>query len=713
MWLLPGQLHAVLVRSPHPHARIVRIEAGPARGASGVRAVLTATQVRGRDRVPFLQQDWPLLAGEYVRHAGEPVAIVAAETLKAAERAADLVEVEYEPLDALLDTDEALKAGEIIFQQRIRRGEATVALGRSDVVTVEAVFRTPQQDHANVEPLAVLAVPEGVGGVLLYVNTENPFHVQQAVASALGVSHNAVRVVAARSGGGLGGRLETSSAAAAHAALVAVATARPVRLVLARPTDLAAGAKRHPSRIAVRLGATSDGHLIGAEVDLVLDGGAYATVSPHVLFRAAVASCGPYRVPNVRVDARVVRSHRVPSGWVRGAGEAQAAFAIEGAMDMLAERLGLDPLVLRYRNMLRIGDETITGQSLEEGVGLAQALDRVSEAANWAQGSVKSASGNVLSGRGLAVSMSGIGLGAVARQAGGVGAHVTVAADGSVSVAAGTPDTGGGSSSALDQIVADELNCSRDLVRSVPTGAHHLPDSGPSVAGRGTVLAGLAVREACRVIRASMEPVVADRGYSWLEAVEACNRQGVGLAGFGWAPAPETPFDAAAGQGRAFPGYTFSACVAEVEVDLETAETRVRRLRVAHDAGVILCPGTAAAQAEGGAVLGAGFALLEDTREVLGRITLSGAGSYLVPGSCDAPQVSVDFVGAALESGSPRRQESLRGNRTEHRSCHRRGHSQRHWNEALRTAGNPRTASLGHEGRRYAPWLSRSRSFSS
>jgi len=471
------------------------------------------------------------------------------------------------------------------------------------------------------------------------------------VASALGLAHNAVRVVAARSGGGLGGRLESSSAAAAHAALVAVATSRPARLVLARPTDLAAGAKRHPSRIAVRLGATSDGHLIGAEIDLVLDGGAYATVSPHVLFRAAVASCGPYRVPNVRVDARVVRSHRVPSGWVRGAGEAQAAFAIEGAMDMIAERLGVDPLILRYRNMLRVGDETITGQVLDGAVGLSEALDRVSEASNWGQGSAKAETGSIRSGRGLAVSMSGIGLGAVARQAGGVGVQVAVSSDGSVAVAAGTPDTGGGSSSALEQIVADELGCARDLVRSVPTDTQHLPDSGPAVAGRGTVLAGLAAREACRVICASMEPVVADRGYSWLEAVEACNRQGVGLAGFGWAPAPETLFDAAAGQGSAFPGFTFSACVAEVEVDMETAETRVRRLDVAHDAGVIICPGTAAAQAEGGAVLGVGFALLEDTREVLGRITLSGAGSYLVSGACDAPRVSVDFVGEPWDPG--------------------------------------------------------------
>lgn len=596
---LPGQLHVVLVRSPHAHARIIRVDTTVARAAAGVRAVLTAKQVPGRDRVPFLQADWPLLAGEYVRHAGEPVAIVAAESMRAAERGAELVEVEYEPLAALLDIDDALLAGEIIFQQRIRRGEAGVALGRSDAVLVSCVYRTPQQDHAVVEPLAVVAVPDGVRGVSVHVNTESPFHVQQAVASALGVPHNTVRVVAAPSGGGLGSRLETASAAAAHAALVARSTGRPARLVLARPVDRAACAKRHPSRISIRLGATADGHLIGAEVDLVLDGGAYATVSPHVLFRAAVASCGPYRVPNVRVDARVVRTHRVPGGWVRGAGEAQAAYAIETAMDTLAERLGVDPLILRYRNMLRVGDETITGQELAGAVGLSAALDRVSEAANWSQSRPASETGSMRSGRGLAVSMSGIGIGAVARQTGGVGAHVAVASDGSVSVAAGTADTGGGSSSALEQIVADELGCVRDAVRCLPTDTQHLPDSGPSVAGRATTLGGLAVREACRVIRAAMEPVVADRGYSWLEAVEACNRHGVGLAGFGWAPAPDSPFDPVTGQGRAFPGYTFSACVAEVDVDRETAETRVTRLIVAHDAGVILCPGSAVAQAEG------------------------------------------------------------------------------------------------------------------
>jgi len=636
-----GSLVGGVLRSPHAHARIARLDVSRARNIPGVRAVLTAKDVPGKNLIPMIQPDWPVLAERFVRHVGEGVALVAADDGEALARAFEAVSVEYEVLDALLDMERALAAGEVMAHWKVRRGEAAVALSRHDIVVVEGTYRTPYQEHAYIEANGMVAMPDGLGGVVVHGSMQCPFYVQKAVASALGCDLNQARIVQAVTGGGFGGKEDAPSAPGAQAALLAMATGRPVRLILSREEDMAVMSKRHPARIDVRLGATREGHLFAAEVDYLLDGGAYATLSPVVLFRGTVHACGPYRVPNVRVDARVVRTHKVPCGAFRGFGEPQVVFAFESAIDVLAERLGMDPLELRGRNALGEGDETITGQVLRSSVGFREVLHKVAEAADWNRKRELFArdTGPVRRGIGLAACHYGVGLGAMGKHLNPAGASVVVAADGSVTVAVGTTEIGQGMVTVLTQIAAEALGCPPELVRVVEPDTSRVPDSGPTVASRTTVMSGNAIRDAAAKIREAMEPVIADSGLEWRDAVALCVRQQVGLAAHGWAVPPETTFDLGTGQGDAYVCYSWSANIVEVEVDTETGETRVLRVHSGHDVGRVINPTTGEGQVEGGVVQGIGYALVEEHALEGGRILNDQFSTYIIPTSLDTPEI--------------------------------------------------------------------------
>src|SRR5438105_3290549 len=329
-----GALLAGVLRSPHAHARIKRIDVTAARARPGVHAVLTAADIPGKNLIPMIQSDWPVLADGLVRHVGEAVALVAAEDRESLARALAMITVEYDPLAPRLDAEEALAKGEVLAQWKVRR----------------------------------------------------------------------------------------------------------------REEDMAVMSKRHPGRIRMRTGATRDGRLVACEVDYLLDGGAYATLSPVVLFRGTVHACGPYRVPNVKVDARAVRTNTVPCGAFRGFGEPQVVFACESQMDLLAERLGMDPLALRRLNALGPGQDTITGHRLAASVGFREVLDKVADASGWERKRAEFGHdhGPVRRGIGLAACYYGVGLGAMGKHLNPAGAGVVVAADGSVTVAVGTTELGQG-----------------------------------------------------------------------------------------------------------------------------------------------------------------------------------------------------------------------------------------------------------------------------
>jgi CO/xanthine dehydrogenase Mo-binding subunit len=648
-----GSLWGGVLRSPHAHARIRKLDAGRSRGGFFVGGVVTARDIPGRNVIPMVQSDWPVLAQDFVRHVGEGVAVVAADTREALAEGLAAVQVEYEPLPAMLDMEEALAAGEIMARYKVRRGEASVAMTRSDLIVVEGTYHTPYQEHAYIEPNGMIAAPDGAGGVVVHGSMQCPFYVQKGVASALGLDLNRVRIVQTVTGGGFGGKEDAPSAPGAHAALLAMATGRPVRLILTREEDMAVMSKRHPARIQVKLGATRNGHLIAAEVDYLLDGGAYATLSPVVLFRGTVHACGPYRVPNVRVESRVVRTHKVPCGAFRGFGEPQVVFAFEAALDELAERLGQDPLVLRLKNALQVGDETITGHRLTESVGFREVLEQVAAASDWKRKREEYARdrGSVRRGIGLAASYYGVGLGAMGKHLNPAGANLVVAGDGSVTVAVGTTEIGQGMVTVLTQIAAEALGCPADAVRVMEADTSRVPDSGPTVASRTTVMSGNAIRDAAAKIRAAMEPVIADSGLPWREAVSLCVQKQIGLAAHGWAVPPATTFDLATGQGEAYVCYSFSANVVEVEVDTETGETRVKGVWSGHDVGRVVNPTAGEGQVEGGVVQGLGYALTEEHALRDGRILNDQFSTYIIPTPLDVPEIKSVLVESAFPWG--------------------------------------------------------------
>ena len=642
-----GSLWGAVLRSPHAHARIARLDVVRARTARGVRAVLTARDIPGQNLIPMIQADWPVLAAEFVRHVGEAVALVAADSREAVAEALHMIVAEYEPRPPLLDMEEALRAGEVISHWKVRRGDAEAAMQRGDVVVVEGTYHTPYQEHAYIEPNGLIGAPDGQGGVVVYGSMQCPFYVQKAVASALGCDLAQARVVQTVTGGGFGGKEDAPSAPGAHVALLAHATGRPVRLILSREEDMAVMSKRHPGRVHMRTAATRDGQLVAAEVDYLLDGGAYATLSPVVLFRGTVHACGPYRVPNVKVDSRVVRTHKVPCGAFRGFGEPQVVFACESQMDRLADKLEMDPLELRRRNALDEGDETITGHRLTAGVGFREVLDKVAASSDWARKRAEAAPGagpNSWRGIGLAACYYGVGLGAMGKHLNPAGASVVVAADGSVTVAVGTTEIGQGMIMVLSQIAAEALGCPVEAVRVVEPDTSRVPDSGPTVASRTTVMSGNAIRDAAAKIRAAMERVIADSGLSWRDAVALCVQKQVGLAAHGWAVPPATTFDLETGQGEAYMCYSFSANVVEVEVDTETGETRVLAVHSAHDAGKIINPTTGEGQVEGGVVQGLGYALVEEHALKDGRILNDQFSTYIIPTPLDVPDIRAILV---------------------------------------------------------------------
>jgi CO/xanthine dehydrogenase Mo-binding subunit len=535
----------------------------------------------------------------------------------------------------------------------VRRGEAAVALSRADVVVVEGVYRTPYQEHAYIEPNGVIGMPDGAGGVVVYGSMQCPFYVQKAVASALGLGLARVRIVQTVTGGGFGGKEDAPSAPGAQVALLAMATGRPVRFILTREEDMAVMSKRHPGRVRCRTGATRDGRLVAAEVDYLLDGGAYATLSPVVLFRGAAHACGPYRIPNVHVDARAARTHTIPCGAFRGFGEPQAVFACESQMELLAERLGLDPLEIRRINALDVGDETITGHTLSVSVGLKEVLDKVEQSSDWRRKRSLFAqdSGPVRRGIGVAASYYGVGLGAMGKHLNPAGASVVVSSDGSVAVAVGTTEIGQGMIAVLSQIAAEALGCPLELVRVLEADTSRVPDSGPTVASRTTVMSGNAIRDAAAKIRAAMDPVIADSGLAWRDAVALCVQKQVGLAAHGWAVPPATAFDVSTGQGDAYICYSFSANVVELEVDFETGETRVRRVHSGHDTGRVINPTTGEGQVEGGVVQGLGYALVEEHMLEDGRILNDQLSTYIIPTPLDVPEIRTILVEHAYPWG--------------------------------------------------------------
>jgi CO/xanthine dehydrogenase Mo-binding subunit len=680
---LPGMLHCALVLSPHPHAEVISIDTTPAKSMPGVVAVLTGADIPGLNQIGCVFQDQPLLATDKVRFVGDRIAVVAAESREEARAAAARVEVSYQVLPGLYDARDALAntevkihtSGNLVTHQKVRKGAGAEGFKDCDVV-VEKEFFVNYQEHAYLEPQGALAVPELDGSLTVMGSMQCPFYVQGGVARVLGMDKNQVRVIQTVTGGAFGGKEDYPSEVAAVPAVVAVKTGRPAKLIYTRAEDLQLSTKRHRMRMLFKVGAHRDGTLQVLHVQQWVDAGGYNGLSTVVAERANTTAGGPYRFPDAHVDTYIVYTNNLFGGAFRGFGNPQVTFAMENMMDLLAAELELDPVALRRQNLLREGDLSITGQVIPASAPSIEMLDTLVEQSDYAN-LVREAKAFNQSHRwqqrgvGMALSMYGCCLHAGGQHMEGSGALVQVRSDGSVEVSIGGTELGQGAFTVMAQIAAEVLGADYARVKVLPSDTRMVPDSGPTVASRTTIMSGNATRGASLQLRARLVALAADlmgceghdvtvssNSYAskdrQLTFGELCNeafRRKLNLFASGWYAPPPKDWDKATGQGTAYVTYCFTGHVALVEVDLVGGLPKVLKVFATHDIGKVMNPALAEGQVHGGIVQGMGWGLSENLILDQGRCLNPGFTDYLIPCSLDMPEMDVRYIEAAYPDG--------------------------------------------------------------
>lgn len=651
--VVPGAWYGATVRSTEPHARLLGIEPDPGFDWSRV-VLLTAADIPGENVVALIEDDQPALAIDEIRHVAEPVALVAAPDPELARAARDHVRLRTEPLPPVFDplaSDHAFKRFEI------SRGDLGAGFAEAAVV-IEGTYRVGHQEQLYIEGQAMIAVPRDDGGVTVHGSLQCPYYVHEALKRALALDDARAVVVQAETGGGFGGKEEYPSMIAIHAALLARKAGRPVRMIYDRHEDLIATTKRHPGVIRHRTGVSSDGRLVAQDIEVVLDAGAYCTLSPVVLSRSGIHAGGPYACPNVRIRARAMATNTPPNGAFRGFGAPQSAFAAEMQVNRIAEAMGESPYELRRRWAYREGDITPTGQTLRESVGAIDVLDRAAEASEFvrqrdATASGRSASaeaGNVASGIGLALTWHGAGFTGSGEKRLASVATVELAGDGGIRVLTAQTEMGQGARTVLAQLVADELGVPIGAVEVAPVDTSVVPDSGPTVASRTTMVVGGLLIEAARHLRLDVEARTRRPfAESYVDDAQAHGPSRVSRQFHGY---PDIEWDDDAYRGDAYPAYGWACAVAEVDVDLDTGEVAVRSVVAADDAGRVVNRVLAEGQVEGGTLQSVGYATIEEIKVDNGRYVNDRLATYIIPTALDAPRIEAILVEHPF-SGAP------------------------------------------------------------
>jgi len=675
--LFSGMLYARVIRSSVPHARLNGLDLSHVEDDSSVVCIVTADDVPGENVVHVVYDDQPALAKEVVRYIGEPIALVAAKDRISAERAAELALIDYEPLPVVSDpiaalSDEApavavpevVEEGKNVFNHmRLRKGDVEEGFAQADVI-VEGEYSTGYQEHAYLETQGAIAVPDENGSMTIYGSMQCPFYVQGAVARVLGLPLSKVRVVQTTTGGAFGGKEDVPSLVSSLAALLAWKARKPVKLIYDRTEDILTSSKRHPSVVHYKSGAKRDGTITAIEADFVYNAGAYQTLSSAVLWRGLMHIAGPYRIPDVKVDGYSVATNTVPCGAFRGFGSPQVIFAHESQMDKLAEKLGIDRLEIRRRNVLKVGDKTSTNQLLEESVGILETIDVAGEMAHWQDRLAVIDEFNKTSeyrkrGIGISTITYGVGLGGKAPFLDKAGAYMKLEADGSIGFSVGTVEMGQGLITALTQIASEALQVPVERIHMAQVDSSRVPDSGPTVASRGTMMSGLAIVDAARKLRERIIAVAADLGIAeedipneMPKIAETFWLNNLDPAVEGWSKTAPVDWDEKTGLGNAYMVYAYATHIAEVEVDMATGEVSVKEFVAVHDSGKILNRQLAAGQVEGGIAQGLGYALMEEIPQKDGNLLTSGFTTYRIPTIRDvAAHTKVGFVEAVFSYG--------------------------------------------------------------
>jgi CO/xanthine dehydrogenase Mo-binding subunit len=625
----PGMLIGRTVRSTIARGRVTGVTLGF--DTAGF-TVVDHRDIPGENTIALIEKDQPCLVNGVVRHAAEPILLLAHERREALVAAS--VRIDYQSEEPLFDPE---RSEQVFKHILIEKGNLERGFARADVV-VEGSYATGAQEHVYIETNGVIAVPER-SGLALYGSLQCPYYVLKALKVLLGGAVKDIRVIQTETGGGFGGKEEYPSMIAAHACLLALKSGRPVKIVYDRGEDMVATTKRHPSIVRHRTGLTRDGRLTGMQVDVLMDGGAYCTLSPVVLSRGVIHAAGPYRCANTRIEGRVVMTNTPPNGAFRGFGAPQTQFAMEVHMDRIAETLGIDPVTLRLRNALKPGDTTATGQKLGPDTSALEVLKEAVRRTGFKRKRAKLAGRD--RGIGLALFYHGAGFTGSGEVMLGSRAGLETTPTG-VRILVANTEIGQGTRTMLAQIVADGLGIAYEDVDVAQPDTSVVPDSGPTVASRTCMVVGGLLERCARRMREQLGSA---------SPAEHHVRMGRLHVEEQYAAPPGRQWDDKTYRGDAYATFAWGCDVAEVAVDPVTHEVRVAKFTAVQEFGRPIHPAMAQGQVEGGSAQGLGWALLEHVVMRDGAMANAQLTNYVIPTTLDTPPMDIVMLENHFEGG--------------------------------------------------------------
>jgi CO/xanthine dehydrogenase Mo-binding subunit len=661
---IDGCLWGATVRSPASRGRIREIRFDASVDWSQF-TVVDYRDIPGSNSVFLIEEDQPVLAEGRVRHRHEPVLLLAHPSRESLRRAVAAVEVVVDTDPPVLDfrrppLPNQVQYGDdnVLKHLRIEKGDVESALTQSPRV-IEGVYETGAQEHVYLETQGMVAWEED-GVITVTGSMQCPYYIVDAFEHALGRSADTVRIIQAATGGGFGGKEEFPSGIALHAALLSMKAGRPVKLIYDRSEDMAVSTKRHPSLVRHRTGVDEGGRLLVQDIEVILDGGAYVTLSPVVLSRSIIHAAGPYACDHVRIDGRAMFTNSPPFGAFRGFGAPQSQFACERHMDRIAHALGIDPVELRRINLIAEGDSTATGQVIRDGADRVEVMERALDMSDYRQRVTAHAEFNGTAptrrrGMGLATFFHGAGFTGAGEVFLDSEVHVAGLPDGRIEARTANVEMGQGTLTVFTQLVSDRLRVPPEAVVIAPVDTARVPNSGPTVASRTVMVVGGLLEKACDDLRSIVGLGPDAEGEALLGAIRDWYdaHPGQELVGRARYQQPEhMEWDDETYRGDAYGAYAWGAYVADVEVDLRTFTVAVRDFVAVQEIGRVLHETLARGQIQGGVVQALGWALLEECKWRDGAMENAQLTNYIIPTAGDVPPIRVAFLEAPYPHGA-------------------------------------------------------------
>ena len=653
----PGLLHGTTVRATIPRGVLKSVKFLPGIPWEEF-TVVSAKDIPGKNYLPIIENDWPFLVDEKINHYGEAILLLSHHDKYLIQKAHKFIEIQYQELPAVLSMEESQNKNEIIYKQDNILKKYVIEKGDVDSIwshaykIIEGVYQTGAQEQLYIEPNAMIANFEKNNGLTIWGSMQCPYYIHEALMPLFNLGPEKIRIIQMETGGGFGGKEEFPSLLAGHAGLLSYKSGRPVKMIYSRSEDMANTTKRHPSKTWHKTAVDKNGKLLAVEINFNLDGGAYLTLSSVVLSRGAIHAAGPYYCNNVRVKAQAYATNNFPYGAFRGFGAPQSIFAMERHLDVIAKELKLDPIILRRRNFLRSQEQTSTGQTIKELVDFNTLMDKALEKSKYYEKLMfyqkENKNSHLKKGLGVASFMHGAGFTGSGEVFLESEAEITTTKNGEIVLLASSVEMGQGKNTVFTQIVSEVLKIyPTDVVNHRPD-TKFVPDSGPTVASRTSMVVGKLLEQAALMVRDELinqkylkEKYTRD---DFIKAIkEHFSKKGELKKKAKYQAPPNVHWDDEKYQGDAYATYAWAVYVSEVEVNTLTYESKVLNFYAINEVGKVLNHTLAAGQIEGGIVQAIGMALYEKVQYKNGVMVNNQMTNYIIPTSLDVPHIEVYF----------------------------------------------------------------------